>query len=109
MTADFTAKDEQEFLDGIGTWHSENHHLAITPKELKKKYLAFMASRDLDYIAARNRLIPEAVKVANKKFGVIFKGGAPLDRDEWIAAWNRAYHTTMNKLWGERDGKTNTK
>lgn len=58
---------------------------------------------DKKYIEARNRLIPEAERYANKLCGKKppKKTGKKADnsRDEWNARWNRTFHSKMNQLW----------
>jgi len=47
-----------------------------------------------EYIEARNRLIPHAVRHADQTVGK-----KPWkDRDAWYIAWNLNYHTEMDRL-----------
>jgi hypothetical protein len=53
---------------------------------------------DRKYEAARNRLIPEAVKVANYKYGLH-------PRMEAADKWNKKFHAEMERLVKERGMK----
>ena len=57
---------------------------------------------DYAYEAARNKLIPTAARYANTQHGPIapVKGS---EKEAWYAAWNKAYHTEMNRLAKEYD------
>ena len=49
-----------------------------------------------DYVTARNKLIPHATRYADTLHGPIapVKGS---EKEAWYEAWNKAYHTEMNR------------
>jgi hypothetical protein len=52
------------------------------------------------YCIMRNKLIPEAVHIANTRHGYKEKG--PAVKEEFDSDWNYTYHQTMNRLAKER-------
>jgi hypothetical protein len=58
--------------------------------------------RDIAYSRARNLLIPEAERYANKAHRVRFPGGHEAARAAWFAKWSRAFHSKMTQLAKER-------
>ena len=52
---------------------------------------------DKAYIAARNRLIPVAEKVAHKTAGEKPKKQGKA-MDTWTLIWNKTFHSTMDTL-----------
>ena len=89
--------DEQEYLDGLGSWYGKNHTPILSHAELLVNYRIFERGKDLAYIEARDKLIPEAVKFANMKCGKAFSG-ANKEKAVWAAKWSRSFHTKMNQL-----------
>ena len=55
---------------------------------------------DHEYIAERDRLIPEAEAFANKAHG---KTGLP--GGDWAEKWSRTFISKMNSLWANRPRK----
>jgi len=90
-------KYEQEYLDGLGTWHESTH---LTREQLLEKYRDFEEGKDLAYISARNKLIPEAEYHANKTEGV--KRGPKQTSEEFAERWSRCFRQKMNILWASR-------
>ena len=100
MKARLTAlisKHEQEYLDGLGTWHSDDHEPLLNREELLENYRIF--TPDTAYIHERNRLIPAAVEFADNKCGVKFIGGSQAEMEAWGAKWSRTFHEQMNRRW----------
>ena len=52
---------------------------------------------DKAYVAARNKLIPEAEATANKVAGPKPEKDGPA-RESWVTTWNRTFHSTMDAL-----------
>jgi len=52
---------------------------------------------DDEYVNKRNKLIPQAVKLADENAGPEPKGTGPV-KDAWNAIWNKEFHTQMNAL-----------
>lgn len=54
-----------------------------------------------DYVEARNKLIPEAERVANSIHGY-FPTGTDEEKEKWCNCWNLTFHSMMNQLVKER-------
>lgn len=57
---------------------------------------------DQNYIAARDKLIPEAEKFANKQFGKQAPGTTQAEKREYARQWSGCFHAEMNRLVQER-------
>ncbi len=58
---------------------------------------------DKDYIRERDKLIPAAVKRANKEFGAQGPRGKDTKANErYSANWTRVYHAELERPWRER-------
>lgn len=57
--------------------------------------------KNINYIIARNKLIPQAVKHADNMHGSIYTGKEE-SRDNWTDKWNRSFHLKMNQLAKEK-------
>ena len=88
---------EQEFIDGLGTWHGENHVPILSKQELLENYANLKIDRV--YIRERNNLIPIAEKTANKAFEKRCKSNKAAVRERWNVGWNRTFFGEMDKLW----------
>ena len=56
---------------------------------------------DKEYAAARNALIPEAEKFANKYCGNSFIGDSEKERDAWNKKWSSTFIRRMNHLYSK--------
>ena len=57
---------------------------------------------DLEYIAKRNALIPEAEKFVNKQFGPKTPGTTDAENERYARQWSGCFHAEMNRLAKER-------
>ena len=57
---------------------------------------------DKEYAAARNTLIPEAEKYANRQCGISCRGKSDQEKEEWYIKWNRSFHGKMNRLYAKK-------
>ena len=57
---------------------------------------------DLEYVTARNALIPEAREYADREAGPEPEETGPI-RDSWNFKWNRLFHARMDYLTGRED------
>lgn len=71
--------------------------------------MIFHKEPDKEYIKARNELIPEAVKYADKEAGnppaTVKAGQHNKKYEKWAHKWNLLYHSHMDKLVWERNQK----
>ena len=71
-------------------------------ESMKKRLTALI---DPEYERAVNKLIPTAVKFANKQFGKGYPKGSVRSKEVWAEKWNLCFHRKREALYREREGK----
>lgn len=94
---------EQEYLDGLGSWHSKDHKPLLSRAQLLENYRILEANKDTEYIKECNACIPEAEEFANEQFGAKGPGGTNIKANaEYARKWSRCFHHERDKLYRER-------
>ena len=69
-------------------------HDEVSGKRTKRLFSERDRRHDCDYVAARNKLIPEAERIATAEFDPV--------KDP---IWSQRFHEAMKLLWHERDSR----